>query len=352
MRKFLLCLFCPLLVLAMSARAAEIKFNFGDFSPGQMPTNFHSALAGSGQPGKWTVLMDEVPSAFAPLTPQAPTVTRRAVLAQTSQDMTDEHFPMFIYDGETFKNFKLTVPFKILSGISEQMAGVVFHYQNASNFYVIRASALGHNLRFYKMVDGIRSDPIGPQLDITAGVWHTLTVQCQDNQITAALDDKPALPTLIDNTFPLGKLGFWTKSDSVSYFGDTTIQYTPRVPAAQMLINSIMTAQPRILGLRIYTLNDKDEPRIIASKEEKEVGQPGEEAEKNALSKGIVSFGKSHGTVTVTLPFRDRNGDVMAAVRVQLKSFWGETQDNAVTRAIGVLKQMQLQATSASELLQ
>ena len=34
------------------------------------------------------------------------------------------------------------------------MAGLAFRFQNASNFYVVRASALGHNLRFYKMVNG------------------------------------------------------------------------------------------------------------------------------------------------------------------------------------------------------
>ncbi len=146
-----------------------------------MPTNFHSALAGGGQPGQWTILLDEAPSAFAPLTPQAPSVSHRAVLAQTSQDVTDEHFPLFVYDGETFKDFRLTTQFKIVSGIVEQMAGVVFRYQNASNFYVLRASALGHNVRFYKMVNGLRSDPIGPQLDITTGAWHALSVQCQGN---------------------------------------------------------------------------------------------------------------------------------------------------------------------------
>ena len=107
------------------------------------------------------------------------------------------------------------------------MAGVVFRFQNESNFYVIRASALGHNMRFYKVVNGVRSDPIGPETDISAGVWHTLAVQCQGNQITCWLDGKLVMPPLQDNTFTAGKIGFCTKSDAVSYFGDTTITYTP-----------------------------------------------------------------------------------------------------------------------------
>ncbi len=137
----------------------------------------------------------------------------------------------------------------------------------------------------------------------------------------------------------------------MSYFGDTAINYTPLIPAAQMLVNSIVEKQPRLLGLRIYTLDEKGRPRIIASKIEKEAGQPGTDAEKAAMTDGTVSFARSSGTVLVTLPFHDRNGDPIAAVRVQLKSFFGETQDNAVTRALTVVKEMQTQITSAEDLL-
>ena len=348
MRKFL---FGFWLALAVSAAGAEIKIDFGDFAAGQTPTNFHAVLAGGGRPGEWTILMDEVPPLLAPLSPQAPAITRRAVVAQTGADPTDERFPMLIYDGETFKDFTLTTRFKIVSGITEQMAGIVFRFQSASNFYVIRASALGHNLRYYKVVGGIRGSPIGPPMDISVGAWHTLALQCLGNQITCWLDGRLVMPPLNDNTFTAGKIGFWTKSDAVSYFGDTTITYTPLVPVVQTLVQSVLIKEPRILGLRIYTLDDQGRPRIAASKDEKEIGQPGTDAEKAAISEGKIYFGRGPGTVAVTLPLRDRNGDPMAAVRVQLKSFFGETQDTALTRATMILKQMQAQVTSKEELI-
>jgi hypothetical protein len=341
--------FC--LALALSAAGAEIKIDFGDVAAGQTPTNFHAALAGGGRPGEWKILMDEVPPLLAPLSPQAPVLSRRAVVAQTGADPVDERFPMLIYDGETFKDFKLTARFKIVSGAMEQMAGVVFRFQNASNFYVIRASALGHNLRYYKVVNGVRTSPIGPQMDISVGVWHTLAVQCLGNQIICWLDGNQVMPPLNDNTFTAGKIGYWTKSDAVSYFGDTTITYTPRVPVVQSLVQSILKKEPRILGLRIYTLDDQGRPRIAASKDEREIGRPGTDAEKAAITEGKVYFGRGKGTVAVTLPLRDRNGDPMAAVRVQLKSFLGETQDTAINRATMILKQMQAQVTSKEELL-
>jgi hypothetical protein len=296
--------------------------------------------------------MDEVPPLLAPLSPQAPVVTRRAVVAQTSTDPTDERFPMLIYDGETFRDFNLTTRFKIVGGIAEQMAGVVFRFQNESNFYVFRDSALGKNVRFYKVVNGVRSDPIGPEMDIATNTWHTLAVQCQGNQITCWLDGKLVMPMLHDNSFATGKIGFWTKSDAVSHFGDTTISYTPRVPKAQGIVQGVLKEQPRILGLRLYTLDDQGRPHVIASKLEKEIGQPGTDAEKSAVTDGTISFGRGPGTVALTLPLRDRNGDPIAAVRVQLKSFPGETQDTALTRATMIVKTIQAQILSREELTQ
>lgn len=329
-----------------------MRIDFGDFPDGSSPTNFHNTVAGDGKPGDWRILMDEVPPLLAPLTDKAPVVTKRAVLAQTSQNLADEHFPLFIYEGGTFKDFKLTTRVKMVGGVVEQMAGVVFRYQNASNFYVFRASALGHNVRFYKMVDGIRSNPLGPQVDITTNTWHTLTVLGQGNQFTFRLDDRLVMPPLQDNTFAEGKIGFWTKSDAVSYFCDPVIDYTPRIPAAQALVDDVMEKQPRILGLQIYTLNSQGQPHVIASKDKTETGQPGTDAEQKAITDGAISYGRAKGVDTVILPFRDLNGDPMAAVRLRLKSFIGETQQNALTRANLILKTMQAQVTSSDQLLQ
>jgi hypothetical protein len=347
MRIFFLCL-----ALAMSVSGAEIKIDFSDLSAGSTPTNFHRSLAGGGQPGDWKIVLAEVPPLLAPLSDKALDVSRRAVLAQTSQDPTDERFPMFIYDGDTFRDFQFTTRFKIVSGAVEQMAGVVFRFQNASNFYVVRASALGHNVRFYKMVDGIRTDPIGPQLEITNDVWHTLSVGCQGNQVTFWFDGQLLMPPLQDNTFAEGRVGFWTKSDAVSYFCDPVIDYTPRIPMAQTLVKNIFEKQPRILGLRIYALDDQGIPHIIASKDESEINQPGTDAEKKAITDSAISYGREKGVDTIVLPFRDRNGDPMAAVRMKLKSFMGETQQNALVRANMIIKSMQEQVISSDQLMQ
>ena len=338
-------------LLAWSVSGAELHFNFSDYADGATPTNFQAVLIGGGPPAAWKIVTDEVPPLLAPLTDKAPVVSRHGVLAQTSGDMTDERFPMLLFSREKFRNFKFTTRFKIVSGITEQMAGVVFRYQHASHFDVVRARALGKNVRFYKVVNGLRSDPIGPDVNVTAGVWHTLGVQCEGTQITVAYDDKLVMPALGDSSLTEGQLGFRTKSDAVAYFTDAWVDYTPIVPAAQLIVNKIVEKQTRIVGLRIYTLQTNDITRVIASKDIAELGKEGTDAEAMAIKDGAVSFGREKGIVVMTLPLHDRNGEFIGAVRVRLKSFFGETQDNALTRARMIVTEIQNQITSDKDLL-
>jgi len=339
------------LLLALSVSGAEIQFNFGDYPEGATPTNFQAVLAGGGAPGVWKILSAETPSAFAAFGTNAPILNRSRVLAQTSDDPTDERFPMLVYAGEKFRNFKFTTRFQIVSGVTEQMAGVVFRYQNASNYYVVRVNALAKNIRFYKMVDGTQSEPIGADVEIAAGVWHSLGVQCEGTQITITFDDKPVMPALGDNTFNEGRLGFRTKSDAVCYFTEALVDYTPIVPAAQLMVNTLVQAQPKIMGLRIYTADTNNIVRVIASQDTAEIGTAGTDAEQRAIADGTVSFGREKGAVVMTLPLHDRNGEYIAAVRLRLKSFLGETQDNALTRARMILGQIQGQVMSDKDLL-
>ena len=53
----------------------------------------------------------------------------------------------------------------------------------------------------------------------------------------------------------------------------------------------------------------------------------------------------------ITLPLHDHNGEYIAAVRVRLKSYFGETQDHALTRARMIVKQMQDQIGTQKDLL-
>src|SRR4051812_48791379 len=214
-RSILLICLC---VAALPLSAAEKVLNFSGYRENETPSGFRSVVSGTGKPGEWKILLDDAPTLLAPVSPKAPSTSKRPVLAQLSRDKTDEHFPMFVYDEESFDDFVLSTQFKIVDGVEEQMAGIAFRIRDENNYYYVRASALGSSLVFYKLVNGLRSPPVAVKLPISKGIWHDLRLECKGTKILVQLDGKSILPDMDDNTFLSGKLGFWTKSDSVTYF--------------------------------------------------------------------------------------------------------------------------------------
>lgn len=352
MRNFILCV---AVLLALRAAAVERSINFSDYPLEQTPTNFNSIVAGQGKPGDWKVILDDDASALPSLTPNAPAVAKRAVLAQLARDPRNDHFPMLVLTNESFGDFKFSTRFKIVGGGSAQMAGIVFRMQDEKNYYVLMASALDNRFWFFKVVDGQRGPLIGPTAEIHKGEWHELAVECEGNHIRCLLDSKELIPTMTDSSFIAGKLGFWTKSDSVSYFVDAKLNYTPREILAQTLVNDATNEFPRLLGLKIFAARAGEKnPVIIASDDQKEIGAAGSEVENDVIRNGKVYYKKekAKGSVTVTVPLRDRNGDAVAAVAVVMKPFPGETQDTAALRAQSVVKKgMQPRVPSLEDLL-
>jgi hypothetical protein len=343
-----------LVLLVLPAVAAERKFDFSEVRENQAPPGFHSVVTGQGKPGDWRVIMDEVPSLMQPLSPGARSVAKKAVLAQLAQDPTDEHFPLLIYEGDIIDDFTLTTRFKTVKGVAEQMAGIAFRIQNATNYYVVRASSLGNNLRFYKVLNGERGPVIGPSVPIPGGEWRELTVECKGNAIRCLLDGKELI-TATDkvNPFMSGKIGFWTKSDSVSYFADTRLIYKPHEAPAQALVREVLKEYPRLLGLQVYILgDDRKTTRLLASKNTNEVNQVGGKVERDVIEQGTPYYGKEKALVSVVLPLRDRNGDPVAAVRVMMNTFAGQTEQNAFARAMPIVRDMQNRFGSLQDLIQ
>jgi hypothetical protein len=338
------------LAAALPMLAAERAFDFGDVAPGPAPPGFHSTVAGQGGPGEWKVIWDE--DSRQASTSNAPAVLRQAVLAQVARDATDQHFPMLIFDGEAYRDFKFTARFKIAGGAVAQMAGLVFRFQDEKNYYVLGASSLDNRVWFFKVVNGVRGPLIGPQVPIEKGTWHSLTVECTGNHIHCLFDGKEIIPLLGDNSFSSGKIGFWTKSDSVGYFTDGKVTSQSREILARKLVSDALKEYPRLLDLKIYTLaaNSRD-TSVVAGKNEKDIGQAGSQTELEVIGQGTIHYEKDGSSARVTLPLCDRNGDPFAAVCVVLRATLGQTRDNAIIRARPVAQMMQARVRSLEDLL-
>lgn len=186
-----------------------IQFKAADI--GKAPRGFTTALTGGGIAISW--LVREIPGAPG----------GRPVLVQESSDDTSYRFPMCIYDNIVARDVAAEVKWKAISGKVDEAGGIVLRYR-PENYYVARANVLEQNIDLFKTVNGKRSLVEEVPAKVSAGIWHTLRFEAKGPLLTITFDGK-VMVEKEDHTFSgPGKVGLWTKADSVSAFADFRIE--------------------------------------------------------------------------------------------------------------------------------
>jgi len=111
---------------------------------------------------------------------------------------------------------------KSISGQIDQGMGLVFRFRDPKSYYIVRANALENNFRLYRMVNGRRLQFAGAYVKVASGAWHTLRVVAKGDHIVCYFDGKPLIDAH-EKTYTTGKIGLWTKADSVIAFDDLTV---------------------------------------------------------------------------------------------------------------------------------
>jgi hypothetical protein len=180
---------------------------------GVAPEGWTATLTGAGDP-KWTVENDG----------SAP--SKAKVIRQSGRAT----FPLLLKDDASIKDGFVEVKFKAVAGSEDRAAGVVWRAKDANNYYVARANALEDNFVLYKTVNGVRSaldiagrkGGYGVSVPVPASTWHSLRVDFKGSRFTASFNGKPMFE-VEDSTFTdAGKVGLWTKADSVTLFDEVS----------------------------------------------------------------------------------------------------------------------------------
>jgi hypothetical protein len=205
-------------VVAMTlvVHGATRTVDFSDDVVGQPPKGFafgHTAKVGA--PGKWIVQAEGA----------------NTYLAQVDADNTRSRFPVAVVSDLMTADVDLSVRFKPVSGRVDQAAGLVWRFQNEDNYYLVRANALENNVVLYKVEKGSRTDlPVkgegrtyGKKAQVPPRQWSTLRVVAAGPRFEVFLNGSK-LFDVEDTTFTQsGKVGLWTKADSVTQFDDLTV---------------------------------------------------------------------------------------------------------------------------------
>ena len=205
-------LFLAAATVAAAAAEEARMFDFEKDEAGKPPADFTAALTGGGGPVAWTV-REEAGASIG-----------KKVLVQTSTDDTDNRFPLCVYDKFAAKDVEVSVRFKPIAGKVDQAGGLVARFQDKDNYYVTRANALEDNVRLYKVVQGNRKQFAGVDVKVSSGEWHTLKLSAKGGHFQVSFDGK-LLFEADDDTFKnAGKIGVWTKADSVTAFDDLAVE--------------------------------------------------------------------------------------------------------------------------------
>ena len=191
----------------MVAQSGDTKtWNFQSDAMNAAPAGFSFGRTGSGREGKWVVVRDST----------APSGDH--VLAQLDADDTNNRFPVAVADAPTMRDLRLEVRCKPVSGKTDQACGLVFRYRDSDNYYVARANALEDNVNLYHVVKGRRREIKGWNGKVAPNAWHTLAIEARGNRLQVFWEGRPIIDATDDTFRDAGRVGVWTKADSVTYF--------------------------------------------------------------------------------------------------------------------------------------
>jgi Laminin G domain len=188
-------------MLAVTAYGDTV--NFDNETPGTLPPHWVGTQTGRGT-AKWTIeKADDAPS-------------KPNVLKQSGEAT----FPVCIKDDTKLKDGFVEVKFKPVAGKEDQAGGVIWRCKDADNYYIARANALEANVTIYHTIGGKRVAFKSARTKVASGVWHTLRVDFQGSHFTVTFDGAKVIEADDTSFSDAGKVGVWTKADSVTLFDD------------------------------------------------------------------------------------------------------------------------------------
>jgi hypothetical protein len=135
-------------------------------------------------------------------------------------------FPLAVAaGGGDFSNGTLKVQFRLVSGQTDQTAGIVFGLGSNGEYHYLRYNTKDGNLAVWRFLKGERQvvKHGTEHAELKLGTWQELEVRIAGATVRGALTNHPKV--IVEHTFDApvtGRVGLWTKRDSVTDFRNFT----------------------------------------------------------------------------------------------------------------------------------
>jgi hypothetical protein len=197
-------------------------------APRQVAT-FDAGPRGSAPPG-WTLIeTHRKPEARWEIRQDQTAPTPPYVLAPVPASDDANLFPIAVLETMTMRDGDVSVRLRPVSGRSGQAAGLVWRYRDPRNFYLARLNVLENNIGVYRVVDGQyyaltpRGSPPGTRgvhRIIQRSSWSIFKVAVRGRRISVYINHRRIMETDDSSIDAPGKVGLWTRGDTVVYFDD------------------------------------------------------------------------------------------------------------------------------------
>jgi len=138
------------------------------------------------------------------------------------QRATTNQFNVVVAPPGPYTDIDVSIKFKPIAGREDASGGIVFRFHDGK-YYVVRANALEDNFRLY-YYDRVRRELASARVTAPAlGQWHAVRVLALGDHMQAWLNGTLRLDHR-DSRFRAGRVGLWTKADSITAFDDLIIR--------------------------------------------------------------------------------------------------------------------------------
>jgi hypothetical protein len=122
-------------------------------------------------------------------------------------------------------DFKSRARFKLVSGETDQTAGLVFDLRPNSKYAFVRYNTREGNVALWRYADGKREVVArsSEKLGLSLGEWHEISVTLSGTRLVGQVNETLRLEHDLE-TPAAGRIGFWTKRDSVTMFKDVVVE--------------------------------------------------------------------------------------------------------------------------------
>ena len=154
----------------------------------------------------------------------------RAIYGSRHEEFIDNvkafaYFPYAVAkDIDDFHDGKISMRFKLVAGQLDQCAGILFNLKPNGDYLAVRFNGKENNVVLWTFKQGKRSFVKKGSEDVPLSMnqWNGLQVSVHGTNLQASLNGKHLLDYTLAEPVS-GKVGLWSKTDSVSYFDDFTV---------------------------------------------------------------------------------------------------------------------------------